>query len=283
MRRAVLLALAAAAALAVPALAALAAKEKAAPRAERRFDHDGHAAKMKAAGKGTEGCAGRCHRADTLGRWVDSGKKEHTRCFEGCHTYEASCDKLAAGSGKVCVACHVNLKEKCVPPGTARLTGRAPEYPAQYSHKKHIRPGRDSGQQCEGCHGAFGSGAPRKGKAMALGHALCADCHDKALEPIMNQCTGCHDGKPAMTVAARPANPFATTGAFDHQRHARADRVGTSGKDCLACHANIAQAPTDAAVPLPTMQGCYQTCHDGKKAFSAVADTCTRCHKGGRK
>jgi hypothetical protein len=31
---------------------------------------------------------------------------------------------------------------------------------------------------------------------------------------------------------------------------------------------------------MPTMQGCYKDCHNGKDAFSAVGATCTRCHRG---
>ena len=42
-------------------------------------------------------------------------------------------------------------------------------------------------------------------------------------------------------------------------------------------------AASDAVVPLPTMQGCQQACHDGKKAFDALGTTCTRCHTQGGK
>jgi hypothetical protein len=282
MRRALFLAAAAAAALALPALAA---KDTPAPRHERRFDHDAHAKKMRAAGKGTEGCAGKCHRVETSGRWSHEGKREHARCFESCHSFQTSCSTLAAGAGKVCVACHQNLKDACVPRGTVRLAGRPPEMPALFSHQRHIKTGQAAAASCEGCHGAFGAGAPRTGAQMD-GHSKCASCHNKKEPPFITQCVGCHDGKGGAVAApgsARTINPFAVTGAFDHVRHAQKDRVGAGGKDCMACHGNIASAPADRALPMPTMQGCYATCHNGTKAFNATGATCTRCHQGGRR
>lgn len=264
-------------------LPALAQKEKPALRIDRRFAHEAHAAAMRTAGKGTEGCAGRCHRSSTDGNWVQNGKAEHARCFESCHTFETSCSSLAAGPGKVCVTCHVNLKGACIPRGTPIMTGKPREFAAIYSHKKHIQPNASSGQQCESCHGGFGSSATQTA-SHTIAHKQCSRCHEKAMEPFMTQCAGCHTaGSKAAPGGPRPPNPYATTGAFDHVRHAAADRVGTSGKDCLVCHSNIATAANDDDLPMPTMQGCYQKCHDGQKAFSAVGDTCTRCHQGGRK
>jgi c(7)-type cytochrome triheme protein len=99
----------------------------------------------------------------------------------------------------------------------------------------------------------------------------------------MPTCDGCHARGAAAAAAARPADPFAVTGAFDHGRHARAERVGAAGEACLTCHDNLATSTDDRALPMPAMRGCYQRCHDGRRAFSATADTCTRCHKGGRK
>jgi hypothetical protein len=280
-RTGLLIALAVASALALPALAA---KDTPAPRGQRRFDHGTHADRMRAAGKGTEGCAGRCHRVETNGRWVQDGKREHARCFESCHTFETSCATLAAGAGKVCVTCHQNLKSSSVPSCTPRLAGRPPEMPASFSHKQHIKPGQSAAAACQGCHGAFGAGAPKTGGDME-GHTKCAGCHNRVSRPFMTQCASCHvagrsGGDPK--AGLRQRNPFAVTGAFDHVRHAAKDRVGSAGKDCLMCHGNIADAPTDRPLPMPTMQGCYGACHDGKRAFSATGATCTRCHKGGR-
>jgi hypothetical protein len=281
-RRPIVLAVAAslalAAALVVPAVAQ---KEQPAPRAERRFAHAAHATALAGKGKPAEACAGRCHRSAASGEWMQQGKTEHARCFESCHTFETSCSNLAAGSGKVCLTCHVNLKAACVPASAPRLAGRPPELGAAYSHKKHIRPGATTGQQCEGCHGSFGAAATPR--AVAVGHRQCAGCHEKGLEPFMTQCQGCHVGATPGAPVAKPASVYAVTGAFDHARHAAAERVGTAGRACLACHANIAQATSDSALPMPTMQGCYQSCHDGKKAFSATGATCTRCHQGGRR
>ena len=87
----------------------------------------------------------------------------------------------------------------------------------------------------------------------------------------------------APVVKPRGANKYATTGAFSHQKHAAQDRVGTRGRECLACHSNIKDAPDDTTIPLPTMQGCYKSCHNGANAFDATGATCTRCHKGGRR
>jgi c(7)-type cytochrome triheme protein len=107
------------------------------------------------------------------------------------------------------------------------------------------------------------------------------------VSPRINEsCDGCHvestSGKAAV-LTPRAASVFSVKGAFDHAAHARADRVGTQGRECLTCHENIKDAEADNLVPLPTMQGCQQACHDGKKAFDALGTTCTRCHtQGGR-
>src|SRR5204862_7048494 len=62
---------------------------------------------------------------------------------------------------------------------------------------------------------------------------------------------------------------------FSHSKHATR---GAAGK-CATCHASVTQ--TDALhAPHPPTTACTSTsCHDGKAAFSAWGETCTRCHK----
>ena len=250
-----------------------------APRAQRRFDHAAHAAALKARTGGTESCAGHCHRVRQTGAWIDSGKQEHARCFGSCHTFATSCGTLRAGAGTVCLSCHVNLAGRCVPPGAHAIAATTPpELPSVYSHKKHVRPGAPTGRQCEGCHGPFGDQKP--GQTPAIGHAQCADCHARQADPVMTQCSGCHKPAAALPPPTAPG-PYSVRLAFSHRKHAGEARVGTKGKECLTCHDNIASAPDDNTVPLPTMKGCLTSCHNGRTAFSAVGASCTRCHQGG--
>lgn len=264
------------------ALPAAAGKEKAVPRLSRPFDHDGHAAALRQKSGGTEGCAGKCHRVQIEGEWIHEKKKEHTRCFEGCHTFATSCGTLAAGTGVVCATCHTNLKQRCLPAGFIRpivTPGRMSSMPARYSHRAHIKPDTRSGKQCQSCHGELGESSPQS-QAGSIGHDDCGPCHGKVASPRMTQCASCHKAGAPTGSGPRPPDPFSMAGAFSHKRHASQPRVGAAGRDCLACHANIAQATDDSVIPLPTMRGCLDGCHDGARAFSAVGATCTRCHTG---
>ncbi|RMH36762.1 MAG: hypothetical protein D6689_21910 [Deltaproteobacteria bacterium] len=241
----------------------------AADGASNRFDHRDHAAKLKATDDTVLACE-RCHASSPDGTLVPVGKRDHQPCKQ-CHGKIVMSRRELERSRKKdwCAFCHAKTK-----------TGPR-QFVALYSHRVHVRPG-GSGKQCEACHGAFGDAPPRTGDALRAGHALCGGCHATAAEPKMTSCAGCHvdatseRGRAAAT--ARPSNPFSVAGAFDHEKHANARRVGREGRACLTCHANIAQAETDDVVPLPTMKGCFDTCHDGAKAFSAVGATCTRCH-----
>ncbi len=243
---------------------------------DRLFSHEQHAATVKLK-------CDRCHGATDDGEWVQQGKKEHARCFS-CHKFSSSCGTLAQKEGRVCVTCHVTFKSSCMPSGY-ELPAAESEYAATYSHKLHIRPSAKTGEQCEQCHGAFGSKNPQ-GATLAQGHALCAGCHARGVTPrIKESCDGCHVEKgssEAGVVGAHEDNPYSVKGAFDHVAHAQKDRVGTDGRACLSCHENIKKADSDHSVPMPTMQGCT-SCHNGEKAFNALGATCTRCHtKGGR-
>jgi c(7)-type cytochrome triheme protein len=258
----------------------------------RRFDHAAHNRAQQAKTGKVEPCGGVCHRGEfSGGERKRLSKREHERCYEKCHqgtsgkwNYTEDCSMRARGEGRLCIVCHEHKPEQCLPPGVwVADDQRGVSFAARYPHRRHVQPGAASSRQCEPCHGSFGE---RKGASLAVGHSMCADCHGKTFDPAMDKCDSCHidatseAGKHPVVSRGGP-NPFAVTGAFQHEPHAR--YMAGDGKACLACHANIATAERDDVVPLPTMQSCYQQCHNGAKAFSAVGTTCTRCHAGGRK
>lgn len=265
---------------AVPATASR--KTKPVPRPLRRFDHEAHAKVLAAKGKKL-GCEGQCHVVDAAGKFLKLRKAEHHRC-DSCHKIFTHCNARTRKGGRACLTCHQNLKcflgEK---PNFATLKNT---FVATYSHKQHIQPGASTGRQCEGCHGKFGDAPPRRQGALSGGHQFCSGCHERGVEPLMNDCAKCHvdrDSPQGKVPVAMPrqATPYATTGAFSHSRHAGEQRVGTKGRECLTCHANIADSKDTKVIPLPTMQGCYKSCHNGRQAFSAIGATCTRCHRKG--
>lgn len=276
------LAMAVSAALSMPATARRGVKLI--DKATRKFDHKAHDQSVASKGRGKTAkqpaCDGVCHTPKGTG-WAKTGSKEHDRCL-GCHEFTSSRTQLNSGKFNWCFSCHEGGSR--MPASASRQKDIAKSHVALYSHKSHVRPGARSGKQCEACHGEFGEATPTKGPGvLAAGHDYCGACHQAVAEPGMNECTGCHAdatgerGKLG-TVAPRPANPYAVDARFDHEAHARANRVGTKGRECLACHDNIAGASTPSAVPLPTMKGCYDRCHNGKDGFDATGTTCTRCH-----
>ena len=257
-------------------------KSKPAKMKDRRFDHGAHETAVKAAGKKVE-CGGVCHQVTKDGKFKQTKRNEHKRCSQ-CHTIFRRCSAGNRKAGKVCIVCHQNFKQRCFEGPRPNFAALKPTYVASYSHKQHIQPGAASGRQCEKCHGEFGSGQPKKGP-FGGGHAMCSGCHERGVEPLMDNCAKCHVAATGPTgqhpvAKPRPATPYATTGAFDHQRHARADRVGVKGRECLTCHGNINKAKDNYTIPMPTMEGCYKDCHNGRGAFSATGATCTRCHRG---
>jgi c(7)-type cytochrome triheme protein len=261
------------AAVAVKSVSARKSKMEAAAAKDRLFDHARHAKTVSVDCK-------RCHEATDEGLWEKKGKKEHARCFT-CHKFSSSCGTLAKKEGRVCLTCHTTFKSSCVPGDYVKPELGKIEFTATYSHKVHIRPRATSGKQCESCHGDFGNTPPKVGN-LSAGHSLCSGCHARGVSPrIKESCDGCHLKKKtakAPVVKVREANPYAVKGAFDHAAHADIKRVGTQGRACLACHENIKEAESDHVIPLPTMQSCRESCHDGKKAFDAIGATCTRCH-----
>lgn len=270
----------------------VAAKQIVLSKSSRRFDHAAHAAAVSAKGITQPKCGEACHEVNAAGAFRKTGKREHARCFEGCHgfkhKYTLDKGELTTSVGRTCFSCH-GSKLKYRPSSLGKVNSRLETtYVAVFSHKKHTQTTATSGRQCEQCHGSFGARDPKTKGALSGGHKVCSACHERGAEPLMHSCDGCHfdkasDRGKAPVVKARGANKYATTGAFSHDRHARQDRVGTKGKECLACHSNIKDAPDDTTIPLPTMQGCYKSCHNGANAFDATGATCTRCHKGGRK
>lgn len=255
---------------------------KPAPMKDRRFDHAKHEAAVKAAGKSLQ-CGGVCHQVKPDGTFKIKPRNEHKRCDQ-CHKIFRSCSAGNRKAGQVCLVCHQNFKQRCFEGPRPDFANLDPTYVATYSHKQHIQPGASSGRQCEKCHGQFGDGQPQKGP-FGGGHQMCSGCHERGVEPLMNDCAKCHvsaSGPLGKNPVAKPRvkTPYATTGAFDHKRHARADRVGTQGRECLTCHGNINKAADNYTIPMPTMQGCYKDCHNGKGAFDATGATCTRCHRG---
>jgi len=260
-------------------------KSKPTPIADRRFDHKAHAKAFKAKEGSDQKCGDKCHSVDAEGKFVDRGRKAHARC-QDCHKFFRKCTSSAKKQGVVCLACHQNFK--CVEGPKPNFAELKTTFVATYSHKQHIQKGASTGRQCEGCHGQFGDKEPTKNGALSGGHSYCSGCHERGVEPLMKDCGKCHVdrlSKAGEVPVALPriTTPYATTGRFDHRRHAREDRVGTKGRECLACHKNIAEAKNPKRIPLPTMEGCYEDCHNGKGAFDATGATCTRCHAGGKR
>ena len=256
-------------ALAVASMAALLQPATAQQANSKRFDHGDHATKVKSTDGSILACDN-CHTATAEGKLTKVGKKDHQPCKK-CHGKMVMSSRELASSrkGKWCVFCH------------AKGDQGPSSFAVSYSHRTHTRKG-GSATQCEQCHGTWGDAPPTKQGALAAGHDYCSGCHTKGAEPFMTSCAGCHSlGGTGTAVKARASNAYAVTGAFDHEKHANARRVGSEGRKCLTCHANITDAPADDVVPMPTMQGCFDNCHDSTKAFSVVGSTCTQCHKSG--
>ena len=243
---------------------------------QRGFDHEAHNAALAKAGKPAATCDGPCHKANAAGVFAAKGKTEHTRCFEGCHNYSTSCPTLAAGAGdgKVCLTCHPTFKTQCVPVGFTPPQAKKNAFQPFFDHAKHVSSGPSSESQCVGCHASVGGvTASRKG---AAAHEACSGCHERGAQPSMKTCNGCHLAGPApaaASMAAHAQDPYALIG-FDHGKHATVSQKGS----CLGCHANLATAKSDNALPHPAMLECGATCHNGTTAFRATGTTCMRCH-----
>ncbi|HET7503915.1 MAG TPA: cytochrome c3 family protein [Kofleriaceae bacterium] len=226
--------------------------------ANRRFDHDRHAASASAAGK-TAAC-GACH--------DDRPKTQHARCA-GCHVFPNSCSAMAlpgpASPARLCRTCHVSTRADCLPKDLPPLPP-AGSFTSRFTHAKHLAIGPSIERDCGVCHAKQVATPPTQKP-----HALCSGCHNpNGTRPSMTECAACHttQGKPAPASAA--SDPFRIPG-FDHKEHAKASRTSA----CLGCHDKVVDD-----VPRTTMLGCQTRCHDGQKAFSATGTHCTLCHKG---
>lgn len=223
--------------------------------ANRRFDHDRHAASAGGPGKAVP-CAG-CH--------DDTAKPQHARCA-GCHVFPSSCSVMqtpgVAGPARVCRTCHTPTRPECLPRDMPPLPA-AGSFMAKFAHAKHLATGSSIERDCALCHSAQ-AGAPPAQKP----HVLCSGCHNpNGVKPPMSDCASCHG---ARTRPAPPVDdPYRLT-TFDHRSHAATSKLTA----CLQCH----DKPVGDA-PKPSMLGCQTRCHDGKKAFSATGTRCTACHK----
>jgi c(7)-type cytochrome triheme protein len=248
------------------------------PQKDRRFDHTQHDKILHDANKSAN-CA-TCHRVDPA-----TGKKQgrdHLRCDNsGCHNLdvaERSCDAVKVSGPKSpareCQICHVPTNKRCLP---ADLPAKPTEatFTAHFAHNRHMGLGESAKSTCVDCHekeeAGLGPAAPSEP------HDACSGCHNgRGAKIAMNQCNECHVDKANAQVATR--DDF-TLIPFDHGKH---NTKANLGAECLTCHKGIdaATAQNEWQMPKPAMKTCLDNCHDGKKAFSAVGTTCTRCHKG---
>ncbi|MCG8416914.1 MAG: hypothetical protein MJE77_03085 [Proteobacteria bacterium] len=280
--------------VAVLAIPATAARKKVLDRSERRFDHAAHSKMVVTKLGRDEPCAGQCHTMSAdFASWQrdPDDKKEHERCYAGCHqgyTHKMTTRRRALKGieGRTCYPCHGKRLRYRPKEDNLGVVARATEvtHVATFAHRKHINPKASSAGQCESCHGAFGDQRGQFQGTLAAGHEYCSGCHGRAAEPRMNECLGCHVDRSAPeakfpVMQPRTPSPYSVKAGFSHQAHARIKRVGREGKACLACHANIGTSDRDDVIPMPTMMDCYQSCHDGKKAFSVTGTRCTECHK----
>ena len=230
--------------------------------AERHFDHDAHTAAL---GGKAIACA-RCHpTTGTAGALTDTGTDavvDHGLCEgSGCHgtafAKDTRCDSIkAARLERVCGTCHV--KDTCFPPPPATVD----RVRAGFAHGKHATLGASIEPDCALCHTAQAGAASHEDA-----HHACSGCHERGAKPAMSECDRCHHGGKAAPTAA------ASDLRFDHAAHATKSKQ----RACLSCHGTPATAAPDASI-LPVMLGCQNSCHDGKRAFSATGTTCTRCH-----
>ena len=279
--------------LVVFAMPATAKKQRVLDRGDRRFDHETHSRLVVAKLGKDEECSGQCHTMSNDFRAWKRGpddKKEHERCYAGCHKgykhkYTTKRSALKGITGRTCFPCHgAKLRFRPRQNDLGKVAGETKlTFAATYSHRQHTSGKASTGKQCEACHGRWGDQRGTNGGTLAAGHEYCSACHSRAAEPTMTACDGCHKGRTSPegknpVIKPRKASPYAVDKAFSHKSHANLKRVGTKGRTCLTCHANISESKEDTSVPMPTMQDCYKSCHDGKKAFSVTGTKCTACH-----
>lgn len=241
------------------------------PAKDRKFEHKRHEDAAKAKGKTAE-CS-TCHVVDK-----ESGKvkgRNHDRCDNaGCHNLDhdkQSAQFVTDPVAEQCFVCHKPTKAR---PG---LIGQKDDkaFTAKFAHNVHMQMGETIKSSCAACHEAEvvgNGGQAMKGDA----HDQCNACHTSKNKKVnMSQCSGCHVAIGQGNVAHK--DEFSLI-PFDHGNHRNKSHV--NNQECAACHAGVGDKKfDDNNLPKPAMETCYQTCHNGSKAFNAVGTKCTQCHK----
>lgn len=225
-----------------------------------RLDHAKH---------GQLGCIS-CHRSKR------PGDDDHKPCDDsGCHRKDFS-----EAPGKVCQVCHTDV---LTAPALAAPLKEFPvkdawqSLPPAFSHIKHLdaavmekRVGFHIG--CTDCH-------LRNDSLDRPNHAICARCHAAEVEladvPAMENCNGCHGGKPRLRVRRR-----VLTGEikFDHGNH-RHDAKGATIK-CEDCHKRSAASKSHDDHVAPRVESCVG-CHDdaARVPNELRMRICETCHR----
>lgn len=186
-----------------------------------RYDHQGHAARVQAAGDSALSC-GRCHATSAEAQLMDVGRAHPERCLS-CHAHRAESHLAQA----TCGTCHVPLREasRLIPEAIAGL----PKPPSHDSSYASAHATDASGPTCQTCHA----------------RELCASCHVNAarLEAIQNLPS---DPRVGSLVRNRRVTyrkpPFHEASGFlrVHGLMARADVSSCSNcharESCIGCH-----------------------------------------------
>ncbi|HEX8474362.1 MAG TPA: hypothetical protein VF666_10045 [Pyrinomonadaceae bacterium] len=119
-------------------------------------------------------------------------------------------------------------------------------------------------------------------KTVPTSHASCFNCHWKSVEPVRDNCAGCHKTASAASVAL-DASPRISN-KFIHMREQHV-------AECTSCHIHITAATTlrglKPDVPISTCAPCHKTSTDAEivtleKEFDRRKQdrnfTCAKCH-----
>lgn len=211
-----------------------------------------------------------CHRGKR------PGADDHKPCDDNaCHKKDFS-----ATPGKVCAVCHTDVV--IGPPLSAPLKGFAPvedawqALPPVFSHAKHLdaellekRVGFHV--TCVDCH-------LRNDAKVPPDHATCSRCHAAEVKLAsaveMENCAGCHQGKPRLRVRARVLRGDIK---FHHESHRR-DAKGVTIK-CEDCHKRSAGSTNYDNHPAPRVESCVG-CHDdsARTPYELRMRICETCH-----
>lgn len=247
------------------------------------FDHIGHEGQVAVAGAAEIACA-RCHELRADGALM--GRPDHASCFGDCHgappppRTPRKPYAFDSTRQRVCQACHEPLVLHRLAEGSAERMRAVyppftiePDYSITFSHAKHT-PAARAANGCRSCHvtpANAGEAAPMRARP----HSRCASCHDGSAAPSMTACRSCHLAAfGPSTSPHQVSGTFPVASTFSHRAHM--PRVGGQGDPCETCHGSAAAAEGDQ-IPAPSTRAC-EGCHDGRKAFSTVEQSCRRCH-----